>query len=734
MERCHGVLNTMAHEIGERKSLRVLLLVDPSADRDRICSVLSVAGYAVKPRYANDRKDLAAALHRHDFDVILSSFSLSAFTAFDALDICADVCPEVPFICISESIGEVPAVDLVKRGAADHVLMDHLERLPNAVRCAIEEAGKGRLRQQVDLTLRQSEERYRALFNFSPDALYVHVNGVAVLVNPAFCRLLGADAPAQLIGRSVLEIVHPDFHESIRNRWKLLSNGRPAPPLEERFVRLDGTVIDVDVRAVPIDWAGSQAVQVIAHDITERKRAEAALQKTEGLYRIVFENTGTATVLIEDDTIISLANTEFEKLSQCSKQEIEGKKSWTEFVVPEDLDRMRDQHAARRDGRGAALRQYEFRFVRRDGNIRHILLTIDIIPGTKRSVASLLDISERKWAEEVVRDSEERFRMVFEHVFDGIAIYAEDADPAKRRLIECNERYAALAGRSREELLRRGRTDDLTRSLEDSANMSRIESLAGGKTFRGTFSWIRPDGEYNVIEYLGTPITWRGEPYSIGIDRDITQWKRAEERLAALAHERGTLLKEIYHRVNNNLQVVSSLLNLQARQVNDERFSDLLRESQLRVRAMALVHERLYRSHNLSSIDFGEYLQGEIGELRLAFGRIGVTLSLDAESIPLPIELAIPIGLIVNELVINAFKHAFPADRQGRISVSLHRRDTSTVALEVRDDGVGLPDEVKLVKATSMGLSLVRDLVQQIGGTVTYSQVEGSTFVVTVTA
>ena len=179
-------------------------------------------------------------------------------------------------------------------------------------------------------------------------------------------------------------------------------------------------------------------------------------------------------------------------------------------------------------------------------------------------------------------------------------------------------------------------TQSLQRTPDQSANVSRLRSLAGGKSFRGSFSWIRPDGEDNVIEYLGTPITWRGKQYSIGIDRDITQWKRAEERLEALANERGTLLKEIYHRVNNNLQVVSSLLDLQARQVNDERFSELLRESQLRVRAMALVHERLYRSQNLSSIDFGEYLQGEIGELRLAFGRPGVTLLARRGADPVP--------------------------------------------------------------------------------------------------
>jgi PAS domain S-box-containing protein len=141
------------------------------------------------------------------------------------------------------------------------------------------------------------------------------------------------------------------------------------------------------------------------------------------------------------------------------------------------------------------------------------------------------DITERKRAEEVVRDSEERFRMVFEHVFDGISIYSEDPDPSRRILVECNDRYAVMAGRSREELLRIGNTQGLQKTIEDSANSKRLESLNQGTAYAGSFSWIRPDGKENVIEYVGMPITWRGKSLSIGIDRDITERRMAEEHI-----------------------------------------------------------------------------------------------------------------------------------------------------------------------------------------------------------
>jgi PAS domain S-box-containing protein len=125
--------------------------------------------------------------------------------------------------------------------------------------------------------------------------------------------------------------------------------------------------------------------------------------------------------------------------------------------------------------------------------------------------------------------------MVFENVFDGICIYSEDADPFKRKLIECNERYAFMAGRSREELLQTGYTQKFQISQEEYANNNRLEALAEEREYKGSFSWVRPDGKENVIEYVGRPIKWRGKSYSIGIDRDITERKRVENELRKLS-------------------------------------------------------------------------------------------------------------------------------------------------------------------------------------------------------
>jgi len=191
------------------------------------------------------------------------------------------------------------------------------------------------------------------------------------------------------------------------------------------------------------------------------------------------------------------------------------------------------------------------------------------------------------------------------------------------------------------------------------------------------------------------------------------------------------MLKEIHPRVKNNLQIVSSLMSLQAPNLKDPRAIDLFRDSQNRIRSMSLVHEHLYQSDSLARVDFREYLTSVSSDLVRMYNVQGVTTTVKADVVHLEIDTAVPVGLIANELLSNALKHAFKGRSGGSIEVGLRRREDSRVELTVVDDGIGLPAQFELNDSASMGLHLVDGLAKQIDGTFEIVRGNGTKMVVT---
>ncbi len=243
---------------------------------------------------------------------------------------------------------------------------------------------------------------------------------------------------------------------------------------------------------------------------------------------------------------------------------------------------------------------------------------------------------------------------------------------------------------------------------------------------------IRKNGQEFPCEASISKFSIGGESLFTAILRDITQRKLSEQLVHASLREKEVLLKEIHHRVKNNLQIISSLLNLQSRYGTDDGALELLKESQNRVKTIALIHEMLYQSSDLAQIDFTEYIQGLTANLLRSYGGPkGVEMRVSGQGIRLGLDTAIPCGLIINELVSNSVKHAFPGARGGIVRVNLSRNSAGEFILEVSDNGIGFSSEKDIFSVDTLGLRLVRNLTEQLSGRIALDRQAGTKFLIT---
>lgn|GEM_PF-3233265 len=275
-------------------------------------------------------------------------------------------------------------------------------------------------RKLAEAALRESEERNWILSSLSSEGICISRDHLIVDANDTFVSMAGFYSLSEIIGKNLLHMVAPDPAKSAF--LTDIQRGMEGT-YEINFLRRDESVFPAEFNVRNIIYQGEYARVTSVRDITERKRAEEALRHSEERYRSLFENSGTAMLIAEDNTILSLVNSEFEKLSGYTREEIEGKIPFTQVVSQKDLQRMIGYHKSRRSEINVAPSEYEFRFVDRDGNEKDVLVKIAIMPGTKQSTAALLDISALKKAEQRIRESLEFNKTVFAASPIGIVIF-----------------------------------------------------------------------------------------------------------------------------------------------------------------------------------------------------------------------------------------------------------------------------------------------------------------------
>jgi PAS domain S-box-containing protein len=242
---------------------------------------------------------------------------------------------------------------------------------------------------------------------------------------------------------------------------------------------------------------------------------------------------------------------------------------------------------------------------------------------------------------------------------------------------------------------------------------------------------LKKDGSEFPIEIGLNPIETDEGGMVLSAIVDISDRKQKEERIQAALREKDILLGEIHHRVKNNLQVINSLLDLQIDRIEDNFILDILRESQNRIKSMALIHQSLYESKDFGQVDFGIFLDWIAPTLVSSYGVDidRVTLDIDAVEVQLPINAAVPCGLITNELITNALKHGFPDQRHGLIKIQLSRESETHAILCISDNGQGIPQDLDLAKTDTLGLQLVHLLTDQLGGKLTINRANPTAFV-----
>ncbi len=404
------------------------------------------------------------------------------------------------------------------------------------------------------------------------------------------------------------------------------------------------------------------------------------------------------------------------------------KKAYNDLILEEDREHVWDtvQNALNKD------EPYEttYRIVTRQNEIRWVWergLGVEDENGEISLEGFIEDITTKKIAEEALKENEEKYRALFESDPDYTILLGLDG-----YLLDVNPAAAKITGLSKEELVGKHFMElSIFPEEELASHREMFPYFVSGKNIDPYESRIYDyNGKIRWIEIKQTPVKTKGKiTYILLICSDITQRKKSENKIKDSLKEKEVLLQEIHHRVKNNMQIISSLLNLQKQYVDEEKAVNVLMESQNRVKSMAMIHEKLYQSHNLTLINIFDYVQSLIKDLFASYSTptSQITPIIEIDNVSLNIETAVPCGLIINELISNSLKYAFPSGRGGKIFLSLKLRGKN-YELIISDDGIGFPEDLDFKNTESLGLQLVNSLVGQINGKIELNRDHGTSF------
>ncbi|KXK42250.1 MAG: signal transduction histidine kinase, partial [Chlorobi bacterium OLB5] len=638
---------------------------------------------------------------------------------------------------VTEILGS--AFDITVRKNLEQELMKysgHLEELVDK-RTGELKAANLKLKEEIaerakaESNIIDAEEKFRSLVENALVGIYILQDEKYIYVNPRYEELFGYQK-GEMIGKNAWDIVAPGYKELVKNNISKRIN-KEISTIQYSFkaITKNGSEIDVEVKGSTMIYNKKLSIIGTLQDITDRLKAEQELRNSRQKLLLHVERTPLGVIEWDMNFSVVQWNKAAEKIFGWSQSEVLYKRAdiiipdnakkyvnniWENLINQKGGERSTNENITK-DKRIILCEWYNTPLISDDGSVI--------------GVASLVeDITERVKAEEQLKQQKEFLRTVIDT--DPNFVFAKDWD-GKFTLV--NKAAAVNYNSTPDELI--GKSDaDFNPSITEVEHFLKDdrEVILSGKP-KFIAEEIVTDiktGEAKWYQTIKVPLKGNdGKTHVLGVAADITARKLAEEMTKKSLLEKELLLKEIHHRVKNNLQIIISLLKLQSGYVFDSRDLDIFNKSRSRIETMSMIHEKLYKSDDISRIDISTYLKDLVYHLLKAYhlNTSKIDFEMKSENIRMSIDTAIPCGLIVNELINNILKHAFPDGYTGKITLNL-LRSGENINLEVIDNGIGIPDNFSLEGSDSLGFKLVDTLVKQLDGEIKVFNNNGTHFMI----